>query len=294
MDYTIMKRIFRMKKILILILFLVIGLSGCFKNTYIEHDGSLTLTIRDEYAEEMPYEVIPSYTFTFAGIIKTNENVQQPNYTIFQGNDDFHLSEQLATLFEKYKDKVDIVVVEEKESESERINRRDEAGNVTPEILVPDDGKRYYEVAYFKLENGMKLTLDYRRFVSDGINYYVWRYESNISMTLYYPLMVIEELGKKEIVLLTLPNRIKFQVGPQLKIVNIMKDPDYLKPAKYTLSYLEDLDTTIEKKQYVIDYYINECDGEWVEDKIHFTYLGVNFSVTLLQDYFTLTYLGKA
>jgi len=291
-----------MKKILIIILLLVITLSGCFKNTNIEHNGSLTLSIRDEYAEQMHYDELPIFTFEFEGTIYTSDNTPQPYYVIFRGNNDFHLSEQISKLFDKYADRMEVVVIETKESTTERLNNRDEEGEAIPEFLATDDGKRYYEVAFIELENGMKLSLDYRRFVSGGKNYYVWRYESNISMTLYYPLMVVENFGEKEIVLLTIPNRISYQVGPQLKIVNIMKDPDYLLDAKYTLSYelyspqedAIDNRTTAEKQQYVIDYYINDCGGEFVSEDIYFTYLGNNFSVVLLEDYFTIRYMGKA
>lgn len=289
-----MRGIFKMKKLLIVILFMVVMLSGCFKNEYIEHEGSLTLTIREEYAKEMHYENIPSYTFVFEGIIKTNNNVPQPYYTIFQGNDDFHLSEQINNLFIKYKDKMEIMVVEEDESDKERLNRRDSEGNAIPEYLDTDDGKVYLEVAFIELENGMKLSLDYRHFISGGVDYYVWRYQSNISMTLYYPLMVVEEQGQKEIVLLTLPNRIKYQVGPQLKIVNIMKDPDYLEDGKYTLGYLEDIETPAAKKQHVIDYYIEDMGGVYIGEHIHFEYLGVKFSVELLEQFFVIRYEGKA
>jgi hypothetical protein len=280
----------------------VITLSGCFKNQNIEHVNSLTLTIRDEYAKQMHYDELPNFTFEFEGTIYTSDNTPQPYYVIFRGNNDFHLSEQISKLFERYADRMEVVLIETKESTTERLNNRDEEGEAVPEFLETDDGKRYYEVAFIELENGMKLSLDYRRFVSGGKNYYVWRYESNISMTLYYPLMVVENFGEKEIVLLTIPNRISYQVGPQLKIANIMKDPDYLLDGKYTLSYdlytpkedVLDERTTAEKQQYVIDYYINNFSGEFVGEDIYFSYLGNNFSVILLENYFTIRYMGKA
>lgn len=275
----------------------MVGLTGCIKNSYEINEGSLTLTIRDDFAERMPYDETPSFTFTFEGIIRTIEkpknSIYQPYYVFFAGNDDFHLSEQISNFFAKYEGKIDFVIVEERNSEKARINHRDEEGEAIPEFLDIDDGKEYYEIAFIKLENGMKLSLAYRRFTSDEVTYYVWRYENNMSMTLYYPLMVIEENGVKEIVLMTLPNRIEYQVGPGLVVSKILKNPDYLEDAKYTLKYLEEHETLYDKQKYVKDYYINECGGEYVGDKLHFTYLGIEFSVEFLKDYFTIRYVGK-
>lgn len=286
-----------MKKLLIILLLLMVGLTGCIKNSYEINEGSLTLTIRDDFAERMPYDETPSFTFTFEGIIRTIEkpknSIYQPYYVFFAGNDDFHLSEQISNFFAKYEGKIDFVIVEERNSEKARINHRDEEGEAIPEFLDIDDGKEYYEIAFIKLENGMKLSLAYRRFTSDEVTYYVWRYENNMSMTLYYPLMVIEENGVKEIVLMTLPNRIEYQVGPGLVVSKILKNPDYLEDAKYTLKYLEEHETLYDKQKYVKDYYINECGGEYVGDKLHFTYLGIEFSVEFLKDYFTIRYVGK-
>ena len=286
-----------MKKILIILLFLIFALTGCIKNTYTDNEGEITLTIREDFAERMPYDEIPSYTFTFEGVLKTiaksKDAVYQPYYVIFAGNDDFHLSEQISNLFARYEGKIDFVIVEERDVEKGRLNSRDEDGEAIPQYLDIDDGKEYYEIAFIKLETRMKLSLAYRRFTSEEVTYYVWRYESNISMTLYYPLMVIEENGVKEIVLLTLPNRIEFQVGPGLVVDKILKNPDYLEDEKYTLRYLDEHKTVLDKQNYVRDYYIHECGGEYIGDKIHFTYLGIEFSVEFHNEYFTIRYVGK-
>ncbi|HHU55260.1 MAG TPA: hypothetical protein GXZ48_01020 [Acholeplasmataceae bacterium] len=281
-----------MKKILIIILLLFI-LTGC-ENNVKPNEGSITLYLSDDYTKYMNYEEVPSFTLTFDGIINTTDvDTIRTFQANFSGNDDLFLSSVINDLITKYEDRVHIDVLSVKESASARINTI-ENGEVKPLTYPTDDGKEYYETAMFDLENGLKLTIDYRRFVYEGNNYYCWRYERSILMWLYYPLMVIDNNGIKELLILTLPNRIKFKVGPQLNANKLIKDKTYLNnPDLYSFVYLDEFETLEEKKQYVVDYYVNSYEGYFEGNKLYFTYLGVKFFITFDEHKFYINYYGK-
>jgi len=286
-----------MKKLIIILLFtIVILLSGC-ANKVVPNDGKITLYLDEEFTQYMKYDEVPSFTLTFEGNINTIEHVGATHYTIFASNDDFKLSEILAELLEKYEDRIYIDLIEVSEDQDvARINSRDENGEVTRLSYPVDDGKVYYEDAYIKLENGLQLGIDYRRFVNEGKDYYVWREKNNISMILAYPMMVIEIDGEKELILTTLPigvHRTKYGVGPNLRAENLINDDSYLEDAMYTFLYMENLETIEEKQQYVIDYYVDYHDGYVEDNKIYFEYLNIKFLIILNDDNFVLRFVEK-
>lgn len=282
-----------MKKVLFILLFVFsIILTGC-SNKVVPNEEEVTLYLDENFTKYMKYEEVPSFTLSFSGTLNTIANVNKTFYTIFASNDDFKLSEIISNLFNKYKDNIYFEVVEVKEESSTRINSKNDNGEIEPLTYSVDDNKVYYEVAYINLENGLKVTFDYRRFMNNDKNYYVWRYESNIGMTINYPLMIIKDNNEKEMVLITLPNRIKYKVGPQLVPEKIIKDDSYLEDINYTFEYLSDIEKTKEKQQYVIDYYIENHDGVFISDKLYFTYLGIKFAVVLNDNNFIIKYVEK-
>lgn len=282
-----------MKKILIYILLLsVTMLSGCFKNSVSPNPDKVVLYLSEDYTQYMPYEEVPSFTFTYEGVYNTIMYVSKSFYAVFATNDDTLLSQDIAKLLAKYEGRVDYVVESEATESWTRINTM-ENGKQVPHKYDVDDQKIVNETAYIALENGLKLTIDYRRFVSNGVTYYTWRYTSNLAMHLYYPFMVVKENDQKELLLLTLPNRIRYQVGTTLDIKKVMDDDKYLGEEMYTFSYLEDQDTLAAKKQYVIDYYVNEFDGEMINNELYYNYLGIRYKIIFNDNNFIIKYVQK-
>ena len=155
-----------------------------------------------------------------------------------------------------------------------------------------DDNKVYDEVAYIDLGNGLKLTIDYCRFVSDGKTYYTWRYSRSIAMYLYYPLMKINNNSEVELVLLTLPNKVKLHVGPELKLINILEKDEYFEKAMYTFEY-QSGEKEEEMKQYVIDYYKRYNYNKIDDNSFTFEYLNNKFKVELQEKTFSIEWLER-
>lgn len=285
-----------MKKIyMIVLVFLLFALTGCFKNSVLPNENKVILKLEDKYVQLMPYkeEEVPSFVFEFEGSFNTIEYVSKSYYSVFATNDDFLLSNEIEKILNKYANRVEYVIQAEDVQATTRINSMNAEGKQVPHHYPVDDLEVFDEVAFIDLENGLKMSLDYRRFKSEGKTYYVWRYTQNVSMYLYYPLMVIKEGQEKELLILTIPNQIKFQVGTTLAFDKLLKNDDYLDVNKYTFNYLESFTTLEDKKAHIIDYYVNGYEGVLEGNIVYFNYLNIRYKTTLLEDYFTIEYVEK-
>ena len=221
--------------LLVVVLFLTVFLCSC--NETIPNDGKVTLDISEEYKKYIDTE-IPSFTLYFDGTLNTIKNVNKSYYTVFSSNDDIILSDALDKLFLEYKDSMYTEITATKKSRTREFSCL-ENGKVKNKNLPLDDEESYNEVAYIDLNNGLKLTIDYCRFVSEGKTYYSWCYERSISMYLYYPLMVVNENDTKKINIITVPNRVKIHVTPELRLKNILSKDLYLKDDLYVFEYVD-------------------------------------------------------
>ncbi len=279
----------KISKLLIILLLITFTLffSGC--NDTIPNDGKVTLDISSDYKEYVKSE-IPSFTLYFDGTLNTIKNVNKSYYTVFSGNEDIILSDALTKLFKEYEGKVEFEVVKEKKSKNREFSYLED-GKVKNKMMPLDDEVSYNEVAYIPLSNGLKLTIDYCRFVSDGVTYYSWCYERSISMYLYYPIMVIENEGVKELTILTVPNKVKIHVTPELRLSNILQKDTYTKPNLYNFEYASG--TSLEEKKNIVwDYYSNYNLSERA-DKFTFDYLNNKYQVELNDAGFQITWLNK-
>lgn len=299
-----MKRKFKV----LLIITLCFFLTGCFSSfsAVVPNENSVTLKLEDDFASVIG-ENLPDFTFEFDGTLNTVKNVNKSFYTVFSNNDDIILSDALASLFEEYKAKNRIyfdVVGTQKGVTSTLFSRLDKYGKVVNDEYEPDDHTIYEETAYISLENGLKLTIDYRKFFYNGEVYYSWKYTASITMYLYYPMMAIKDDSKltNKIVLITLPNRVTFKIGPSLTLESIYNGSKYVDKDDsiyYTFDYIKDFggeeEATLEQQQqYIIDYYVNDFNGVYDEQSktISYCYLGNNFIVQLLENNFKMRYAG--
>ncbi len=285
-----------MKKIYIVVLIMLLfSLSGCFKNKVSPNEKEIVLRLESKYTALMPYEEedIPTFTFEFDGVFNTIMYVSKTYYAVFATNDDFLLSSEIEKLLKSKEGRVEYVIQEQSVSPTTRINSMNEDGKQVANHYPVDNLDIFNETAFIDLENGLKLSIDYRRFASDGVTYYVWRYTQNLAMYLYYPLMVIEEDGQKELLILTLPNQIKFQVGTTLSLDKVLSNDDYLDVDKYTFNYLDRFSTLQDKQQHIIDYYVNGYEGVLNNNILYFNYLNIKYKLTLLEDYFTIEFDSK-
>lgn len=322
-----------MKKILIiLLLVLSIFLSGCaediFKETTEANEGKIILTLGEDYASFIDEE-LPSFTFEFEGTLYTDIN-RDPFQVLFYNNDGKTLSNAISKLLEQYKDRTHIELVSKNTGVTAALfPKMNEYGAVYNEEYTPDDYCEYNETAFIDLENGLKLKIDYRRFLYNGENYYTWPYGGAATqpfrMALIYSLMVIEDSLTNKIVLTTLPTRIAPTIynnivgGSRIKLSNLINGSKYVNNKDsifYSYGYpvmeeLEDKEQQLlDSQQYIIDYYVNNWEGQYLEEeytiiedeesvnKVHkflsYKYNGNAFQIEFFEETFVMKYIGKA
>ena len=283
-----------MKKIRKILLLIVLSFSSLFLvacNEVEPNENSVTLYLTESFQDLINYEEIPSFTLNFNGTLNTISNVNKTYYTVFSNNDDRILSDAISELLSTYVGKVEYVIVNEDEVSKRKFSII-ENGELKNIDMVCDDNKVYDEVAYIALDNGLKLTIDYCRFVSDGKTYYTWRYSSSIAMYLYYPVMPILNDSKTELVLLTLPNKVALHVGPELKLASILTKEEYLDSSMYSFNY-ESGETLEEKKACVVEYY-QDYNYEKIDDtSFYFTYLNNKFKLVMNETSFTIYWVEQ-
>lgn len=275
--------------LVIVLVFSSLLLVGC--NETIQNENSVTLYLADSYKDMIKYTEVPSFTLNFKGNLNTIANVNKTYYTVFSNNDDIILSDAISELLAEYEGRVEYVIVNEDEVAQRKFSVI-ENGVLKNIDMKCDDNKVYDEVAYIDLENGLKLTIDYCRFVSDGKTYYTWRYSRSIAMYLYYPLMKINNNSNIELVLLTLPNKVKLHVGPELKLINILDKDEYFEKGMYTFEY-QSGETEEEKKAYVVNYYQGYEYNKIDDNSFTFEYLNNKFKVELQENTFSIEWMER-
>ena len=275
--------------LVIVLVFSSLLLVGC--NETIPNENSVTLYLADSYKDMIKYTEVPSFTLNFKGNLNTIANVNKTYYTVFSNNDDIILSDAISELLAEYEGRVEYVIVNEDEVAQRKFSVI-ENGVLKNIDMKCDDNKVYDEVAYIDLENGLKLTIDYCRFVSDGKTYYTWRYSRSIAMYLYYPLMKINNNSNIELVLLTLPNKVKLHVGPELKLINILDKDEYFEKGMYTFEY-QSGETEEEKKAYVVNYYKGYKYNKIDDNSFTFEYLNNKFKVELQENTFSIEWMER-
>lgn len=304
-----------MKKILLLLLLFIspIVLTGCgLTNNSVPNEGTITLNMTDEYLSYLDYKAseVPNFTLSFDGVINTNEAVESNNQIIFSNNDDFTVSEIIANLINKYKDDktrfTSIVVSEELKAETRMNSKKIVTGKEKYEkhYLEVYNKKIFNEICYITLENGLQLSIDYRRFQSidendNLITYYAWQYRQSIRMILHYPLMLIQKDNKKSFVIVPLLNNTTYTIGTQLDVAKVIKNENYLTDEGFRTFFYPDYDENKgmtpeelqEQKEYVKKYYIDNFNGS-SEEIFTFEYLERIYSINFNEKSYVINYIG--
>ncbi|HPV55257.1 MAG TPA: membrane lipoprotein lipid attachment site-containing protein [Bacilli bacterium] len=298
-----------MKKMIFFILASLL-LTGCkcsfLEQEVIAHEGRLELKMPEEYYDYLDYNEsdIPNFVWNFEGSINTAKTNLKSNEVMFHSNDDIKLSKLIKDLLDSYRENNRLTVLTVKEEkEHETFLNSQVNGKWEKVFFRPENQVMYNEVAYISLENGLKLSLDYRRFGAKDENdviqtYYAWQYTQGIRMILHYPFQVIKKGEDKKLVLLSLYDQTKYTIGTHNSLKAILKDDKYLNDEGFRKFFYPEYD---EKKgmteeelamniQIVKDYYVNGFNGQ---DGSNFTfeYLGKKFEIKFTESCYFIKYL---
>lgn len=303
-----------MKKLVLLLLFFSsLVLTGCgLTANSVPNEGTITLKMPDEYLSYLDYKAseVPNFTLNFEGIVYTNDAVESNNQIVFSNNDDFVISELIANLIDKYKDDeyrfTTITVSEELKGETLMNSKKvvDGKDKYNKHYLEVYNMKIYNEICYITLDNGLQLSIDYRRFQSlddngNLITYYAWQYRQSIRMILHYPLILIEKDNKKTFVIVPLLNNTTYTIGTQLDVKKIMKNDKYLTDENFRTFFYPNYDENkgmtpeelLENQEYVKKFYIDNYNGI-DEESFSFKYLEKTYTIIFNDKNYIINFVG--
>lgn len=300
-----MTKIFKRRFFLVIIVFLFISISSCAENKAVVCEHGVDITISSSLAKYIvASEKLPSKHFDYDGVKVMFDSDKAACY--FVQNDQYVLSDKFKEHLDTYED---IIVLSEVSQQNDTtyakfgkdklvLDEFDEFGN-------KQEFSKEYQIVCTDLD-GTRYSYQYRTFVSKGKRYYIYRYSSNIGMSIEQSFMVIKHNEKENrLLLIPLPYDTLYEVsGSSLSLKALIEKDTYLdeRYSKFSYpKYLEGLeeDEVIEK---ITSWYIKYCHGYINEDnQLIIRYLGNDFMVsfgykdtgnTLNKPGFKLTYLG--
>lgn len=294
--------------ILLLVVVLLFTSSSCTSciNKYEEMPNGVTLNVSSEIKDYLVQKTLPSLHFDYNGVRVMME--AHGSACFFVSNDQYVLSDKFGEHLSKYK-KEQIYVVSAIDQEYDdgealfdgkklTLDEKDEFGN-------EQKYSKEYQLVITDLD-GTRYSYQFRTFVSESKRYYIFRYSSNMGISMEQPLMVVKgEDNKNKLVLIALPFETKYEVGPNnIKLEALLEKETYLdeKYNKYAYSdSIKDLPDN-ERRAKVMDWYKTYCNGRYNEqNEFVFEYYGASFKVEFgitdagnerNKDGFKLTYLG--
>ena len=282
-----MIKISKIKVLSILLVVIVLLFSSsctsCF-NKYEEMPNGVTLNVSNKVKDYIVQESLPTLHFDYNGVRVMMES--SGSACFFVSNDQYELSDKFESHLKQYsKEQISVVSCIDQEYDEGKamfdgkklpLDQYDEFGN-------EQKYSKEYQLVITNLD-GTRYSYQFRTFVSDAKRYYIFRYSSNMGISMEQPLMVIKgEDGKNKLVLLALPFETKYEVGPtNIKLEALIEKDTYTDEKYRKFAYpnsIKDLSEN-ERQAKVKQWYTTFCNGfEDEEGVFSFTYYGETFKV---------------
>lgn len=293
---------------LLLIFVLLLSTSSCTSciNQYVEMPEGVTLNVSNTIKEHLIQENLPSLHFDYNGVkVMMTSN---GSACFFVSNDQYILSDKFGEHLSKYsKEQIYVVSCVDQEYDKGKamfdgkklpLDSTDEFGN-------PQEYSKEYQLVTTDVD-GTRYSYQFRTFVSESKRYYIFRYSSNMGISMEQPLMVIKgENGKNKLALIALPYDTKYEVGPNnIKLEALIEKDTYVDEKYYKFAYPESIKdlSDSERREKVMSWYETYCNGSLdVNSNFVFEYYGVKFKVEFgfndcgnerNKDGFKITYIG--
>lgn len=291
--------------LVVIILLFSSSCTSCF-NKYEEMPNGVTLNVSNKVKDYIVQETLPSLHFDYNGVRVMMES--SGSACFFVSNDQYELSDKFGSHLSQYsKEQISVVSCIDQEYDDGKamfdgkklpLDEYDEFGN-------EQKYSKEYQLVITNFD-GTRYSYQFRTFVSDAKRYYIFRYSSNMGISMEQPLMVIKgEDGKNKLVLLALPFETKYEVGPNnIKLEALLEKETYLDEKYYKYAYPDSIKDLAddERREKVMSWYSTYCNGHLNENnEFTFSYYGANFKVEFgisdagnerNKEGFKITYLG--
>lgn len=267
---------------LMFVLLCTTSCKSCF-NKYEEMPNGVTLQISEKLKKHMIQTTYPTLHFDYNGVRVMMESDGAACF--FVSNDQYELSDKFASHIKQYS-KDQIYVVSEYTQEYD-------SGKATfdGEKLKLDDVDEFGNEQKFSKEyqlvitnfDGTRYSYQFRTFVSEGKRYYIYRYSSNIGISMEQPLMVVkDDSGANKLLLLALPYDTKYEVGPNtINLESLIEKETYLDEKYQKFAYPESIKNEAEtvRRELIKSWYVKYCNGKDTENGFIFEYYGAKFKL---------------
>lgn len=272
----------KIKYFLILIICMLASLTSCScSNEYEEMENGVTIRVSDNMQKHMLNTSLPTLHFDYNGVRIKEESSGAACF--FVQNDQYKLSDKFAEHLKQYnKDQIFIISEEEQEYD-------DGKANFGKDKLDLDDfdefgNKQKYSKEYQIVavnNDGTRYSYQFRTFVSGGKRYFIFRYSSNMGISMEQSVQVINQNPNK-LVLVALPFDTKYEVSLSSLEEEKLIDKDTYTDERYSKyaypDYLSNYDDQT-KQQMIKDWYKLYCNGRDEGNDFVFDYYGVKFKV---------------
>lgn len=278
----IMKKISKTKHLLLLILVLISGLLTSCTNKYEVMEDGVTITVSKELQKYMVQTTLPTLHFDYDNVRVMSE--ADGSAYFFVQNDQYQLSEHFAAHLSRYSQD-QIFIVAESDQKYDNGKAKFDGKDLPLDEVIENGTEQKYSKEYQIVtvnDDGTRYSYQFRTFVSNQKRYFIYRYTSNIGISLEQSLMVISGEKENRLVLVPLPYDTTYQVSPvNIELKSLIHKDTYTDERYNKYPYpnaLKDLSET-EIKAKITDWYIKYCCGEVISDELFISYYGVKFKV---------------
>lgn len=278
-----MIKISKIKKILLLLIVsMVCFLSSC-NNKYTIMEEGVTLEVSKSAQKYFVNTSLPTLHFDYNGVKVMIESDGAACY--FVQNDQYELSDKFSEHLKKYtKEQIYLVASVNQEydegsakfgSDSLKLDELDEFGN------EQKYSKEYQIVAVNN--DGTRYSYQFRSFVSNSKRYFIYRFTSNMGISMEQPVMVIDGEKENKLVLVALPFDTKYEVSlTNIDQKSLIKKDNYTKERYQKFAYPDSIKDNAEsvRQEMVKSWYTTYCNGYTKDNEFFFEYYGAKFKVT--------------
>lgn len=264
-----------MKKILsiISVLLLAFMLTSC-KDKTIKMENGVVMTLNDELKESITMKTnAPYLNFNYEGTYNVYETSSLLGY-IFTKNDNLKLSKDFENHLKQFKDSYYVV--------SEILQEYDSPNAVFGEQRIPiDENTRSVEYTIVTWDtDGTRYSYMFRSFISGGVRYYAYTYNTGITMSIEVPLIVQKVDNKQQIFMVALPYNTVYKLGANTKVDKLLSKEEYLEETYHTFEYPSAISSSVDKAKSIQEWYTKHCNGRFEGEQFVFEYLGIKYNVS--------------
>ncbi len=249
-----------------LLLVVLLSLVSCGNNDATTYENGIDITVSKGLKSSfINPEQLPVLHFDYNNVKAVEESDGAAYF--FVKNDQYELSDKFAAHLSQYSTD-QIIVISSSLQTYDKGSAKFGSDKLKLDDVLENGEKQEYSTEYQIVavtSNGTRYSYQYRTFLSGGKRYYIYRYVSNMGISLEQSLMVVKDGSDNKLLLLPLPFDTKYEVsGNALNKKSLLEKDTYLDEKYYKFAYPSYLDgkEESEKISLIKEWYQKYCNGK--------------------------------